>query len=41
MKKEFQTVDFGSKRLEKHFLRVMNDLAQEPKKSWLFVKTGG
>ncbi|MDR0373491.1 MAG: transposase, partial [Nitrososphaerota archaeon] len=36
VKKEFQTVNFGSKRLEKRFLRVMSDLAQEPEKSiWL------
>ncbi|MDR0372597.1 MAG: hypothetical protein LBI79_03410 [Nitrososphaerota archaeon] len=36
MKKEFQTVDFGSKRLEKRFLRVMSDLSEEPEKSiWL------
>jgi hypothetical protein len=36
VKKEFQTVDFGSKRLEKRFLRVMSDLSEEPEKSiWL------
>ena len=36
VEKEFQTINFGSKRLEKRFLRVMNDLAQEPEKStWL------
>jgi hypothetical protein len=36
VEKEFETVDFGSKRLEKRFLRVMSDLAQEPEKSiWL------
>jgi hypothetical protein len=36
VEKEFQTIDFGSKRLEKRFLKVMNDLAQEPEKSiWL------
>lgn len=36
MEKEFQSVDFGSKRLEKRFLRVMSDLSQEPEKSiWL------
>ena len=36
VEKEFQSVDFGSKRLEKRFLRVMSDLSQEPEKSiWL------
>jgi hypothetical protein len=36
VEKEFQTIDFGSKRLEKRFLKVMNDLSQEPEKSiWL------
>jgi len=36
VEKEFQTIDFGSKRLEKRFLRVMSDLAEEPEKSiWL------
>jgi len=36
VKKEFQTIDFRSKRLEKRFLRVMSDLAEEPEKSiWL------
>jgi hypothetical protein len=36
VEKEFQTIDFGSKRLEKRFLRVMNDLSQEPEQSlWL------
>ena len=36
VEKEFQTINFGSKRLEKRFLRVMSDLAQEPEKSiWL------
>ena len=36
VEKEFQSVDFGSKRLNKRFLKVMSDLAQEPEKStWL------
>jgi len=36
VKKEYQTVDFGSKHLEKRFLQVMSDLAKEPEKSiWL------
>lgn len=36
VEKEFQTIDFGSKRLEKRFLKVMSDLAHEPEKSiWL------
>ena len=36
VKKEFQTIDFGSKRLEKRFLKVMSDLSEEPEKSiWL------
>jgi len=34
--KEFQTIDFGSKRLEKRFLKVISDLSEEPEKSiWL------
>ncbi|MDR0372865.1 MAG: hypothetical protein LBI79_04815 [Nitrososphaerota archaeon] len=36
VEKEFQTIDFRSKRLEKRFLQVMSDLAEEPEKSiWL------
>jgi hypothetical protein len=36
VKKEFQTINFGSKRLEKRFLKVMSDLSEEPEKSiWL------
>ncbi|MDR2720270.1 MAG: transposase [Nitrososphaerota archaeon] len=33
VEKEFQTIDFGSKRLEKRFLKVISDLSQEPEKS--------
>jgi hypothetical protein len=36
VEKEFQSVDFSSKRLKKRFLKVKSDLAQEPEKSiWL------
>ena len=35
VKKEFQTINFGSKRLEKRFLKAMSDLSEEPEKSIL------
>ena len=33
IQKEFQTINFRSKHLEKRFLKVMNNLSEEPEKT--------